>query len=52
MTSIDPSMNMLLKDAMRFFIHEEIFISLDPPSIVVGPLSEKRILDEKKFYDL
>ena len=52
MASIDVTMNQALKDGFRFFTHEEITLSLDPPAIYVGPIEEKRILKEESFYDL
>ena len=51
MSSIDITTNNLLKDAFRFFTHEEIAITLEPPGILIGPLSEQRIMNEKAFYD-
>ena len=51
MASIDPTMNSILKAAFRFFTHEEATIVLDPPSIFIGPLEDKRIMNEKQFYD-
>ena len=48
----DVTFNQLLKDAFRFFTHEEISFSMEPAQIVVGPLEEKHVLDEAKFYDL
>ena len=51
MASIDPKMNQEIKDGFRFFTHEEISLSLDPPAIVVGPLEDKRIIQEQLFYD-
>lgn len=51
MASIDVKMNEMLKDGFRFFIHEEIALSLDPPAIFVGPIESKRILTEELFYD-
>lgn len=51
LSSLDIQMNQTLKAAFRFFIHEEITFSLDPPQIVIGPLQEKHILNEENFYD-
>ena len=51
MASIDPKMNQEIKDGFRFFTHEEISLSLDPPAIAVGPLEDKRIIQEQLFYD-
>ena len=52
MSSIDPSTNVLLKEAFRFFTHEEVSLSIEPAVIIIGPKAEQRIMDEKKFYDL
>ena len=51
MSSIDQTMNQMLKSAFRFFTHEEITILLDPPSIFIGPLEDQRVMNEKQFYD-
>ena len=51
MSSIDLSMNSILKQAIRFFTHEEATISVDPPSIFIGPLEDKRMMTENQFYD-
>ena len=51
MASIDISTNQLLKAAIRFFTHEEATIVLNPPSIVIGPVSDQRIMNESAFYD-
>ena len=52
MASIDVKMNQELRDGFRFFTHEDITLTLDPPAILVGPGEEQRILNEKGFYDL
>ncbi len=51
MASIDSNMNAALKDGIHFFTHEEATLSLDPPQIFIGPLTDQRILTEKTFYD-
>ena len=50
--TIDKEFNQLLKQAFHFFTHEGVNFSLDPAQIIVGPLEEKHILTEEKFYDL
>ena len=45
LVSIDPQMNSLVKAAFRFFTHSNATFSFDPPSIVLGPLEEKCILE-------
>lgn len=52
MTAIDKQSNETFRDAFQLFCKEDVFFSLDPPQIVVGPPEEKRILDEQHFYDL
>ena len=52
MVSMDVQVNSLVKDALRFFTHSSATFSLDPPQIILGPLEEQHILDEKHFYDL
>ena len=51
MTAIDPEINQTVKDAFRFFTHENIVFSLDPAQIIIGPIEEKHLLTEEKFYD-
>lgn len=52
MTSMDEEINQKAKEAFRFFIHESVTFSLEPAQIVVGPLQEKHLLTEEKFYDM
>ena len=52
MAHIDITMNENLKGAFRFFTHEEATFSMEPPMIFVGPLEDKRALNESTFYDL
>ena len=53
MATIDQEVNQTLKAAFRFFTHEnEVVFSLEPTQIILGPLEEKHILNEEKFYDL
>ena len=49
---MDKTMNDLLKGAFYFFTHSDATFMLDPPQIVLGPLEEQHIMDEKHFYDL
>ena len=51
MTAVDPEINQTVKDAFRFFTHENIVFSLDPAQIIIGPIEEKHLLTEEKFYD-
>jgi len=52
MISLDKEVNETARNALRFFTHEtEISFSLDPAQIVLGPLQEKHLLTEDKFYD-
>ena len=52
MVSMDSKVNSLVKSAFYFFTHSNATFSLDPPQILLGPLEEQHILDEKHFYDL
>ena len=51
MTQIDLEANQVIKRAFKFFTHEDASFSLDPAQIVLGPLEEKHLLTEDKFYD-
>ena len=48
---LDKQVNAVLKQALYFFTHDDAIFSLDPPQIILGPLQEKHILTEEKFYD-
>ena len=52
MASVDVEINNTVRNAFRFFTHEEIVFSLDPAQIIIGPIEEKHLLTEEKFYDL
>ena len=53
MCSIDKDVQETMRSAFRFFMHENtISFSLDPAQIVIGPIQEKHLLTEDKFYDL
>ena len=51
MVTVDMQANQILKDSFRFFTHENIVISLDPAQIIIGPIEEKHLLTEEKFYE-
>lgn len=51
LASTDKETNQLIRKAFLFFTHENISFSLDPAQIVIGPLEEKHLLVEDKFYD-
>ena len=51
MTSLDLEVNRTVKQAFNFFTHFDATFSLDPPQIILGPIEEKHILTEDKFYD-
>jgi len=51
MVHMEPDMNNLLKEALLFFTKENVSFSLSPAQIIVGPLEEKHLLTEEKFYD-
>ena len=50
MANLDPQIHTLLKKGFRFFTHEDALFSLEPAQIVIGPIAEKHILSEDKFY--
>lgn len=50
--TLDVEVNQTLKSAFRFFTHENVVFSLDPAQIIIGPIEEKHLLTEEKFYDL
>lgn len=52
MTAIDKEVHETLKAAFRFFTHSEVVFSLEPAQIIIGPMEEKHILSEDKFYEL
>lgn len=53
LANMDIEIQTTLRDAFRFFTHEEkVIFSLEPAQIVLGPPEEKHLLIEDKFYDL
>ena len=50
-STLDLQVNQTMKAAFKFFTHEDAFFQMDPPQIILGPLEEKHILTEEKFYD-
>lgn len=52
LVSVDAQINSLVKSAFQFFTHSSATFSGEPPAIVLGPLEERCVLDEKHFYDL
>ena len=51
MSNLDPQVHQLMKRGFKFFTHEDAIFSLEPAQIIIGPLAEKHILTEDKFYD-
>lgn len=51
MTSMDAQVNSLIKSAFFFFTKTNVTFSLDPPQILLGPIDEMHVLDEKHFYE-
>ena len=51
MSTLDFQVNTLMKQGFKFFTHEDILISLEPPQIIIGPAEEQHILNEAKYYD-
>ena len=52
LTNMDLSINEMAKQAFQFFTHSTALFVLDPPSIVLGDVSEQRIIDEKRYEQL
>ena len=52
MTQIDFEANITLQKAFKFFTHEDAVFSIEPAQIIIGPIEEKHLLTEEKFYDL
>lgn len=51
LANIDSEFNSKLKEAFYFFTHEGVFFSMSPFQIIFGPLSEKHLMTEEKFYE-
>ena len=51
MANLDPQVNSILKKGFKFFTREDAIFSLEPAQIVIGPLEEKHLMTESKFYD-
>lgn len=52
MVSIDKEANRTLKAAFEFFTHQKVNFSIEPAQIIIGPLEQKHIINEEKFYEL
>lgn len=51
MANLDPQIHTLMKKGFKFFTHEDAIFSMEPAQIIIGPLAEKHLLTEDKFYD-
>ena len=51
LATMDIKINETVKAAFRFFTHESIIFSLDPPQIVIGAGEGQHYLTEESFYD-
>ena len=51
MTQIDFEANATLRQAFKFFTHEDVIFSISPAQIILGPVEENHLLTEEKFYD-
>lgn len=49
MVGMDAQMNQLVRDAFRFFTHDEIGFTFDPPQLIIGPKDEQHIMKEEDF---
>lgn len=52
MVNLDAEMLQKAKEAFKFFTKESVVFSLEPAQIIVGPLEEKHLITEEKFYEL
>ena len=50
LTQMDPEDNKIIKEALEFFTKEKVTFITNPPSIVFGPINEKRILTKEDFF--
>jgi hypothetical protein len=48
---MDKEDNKLVRNALEFFTKEKVTFITNPPSIVFGPMTEKRILTKENFYN-
>lgn len=51
LSQMDAKQMELVKEAFHFFTHDEVIMSLDPPSVTFGEIKDKRILTKDDFYD-
>lgn len=51
LTQMDKGDNKLIRNALEFFTKEKVTFITNPPSIVFGPMTEKRILTKENFYN-
>lgn len=51
LTQMDKDDYKLIKNAFEFFTKEKVTFITNPPSIVFGPVNEKRILTKENFYN-
>ena len=51
LATMDLKINETIKSAFRFFTHENIIFSLDPPQIIIGQGDVQHNLTEESFYD-
>ena len=51
MANLDPEVHRIMKRGFKFFIHEDAIFSLEPAQIIIGPIAERHILTEDKFYE-
>ena len=51
LASLDMKINTTMKSAFKFFTHENVIFSLEPPQIIIGNGEVQHTLTEEKFYD-
>lgn len=51
LTHTDKEIFQLVKQAFKFFTHENVSFSLEEEQIIIGPPEEKHLLTEENFYN-
>lgn len=49
LTKMDVEREKMIREAFQFFTHEQVIFTLEPPSVVFGDGTEKRILTKNDF---
>ena len=51
MSSIDIGTNQAFKEGFKFFTHDNVTISFDPPMLYIGSTEDQQQMTEEQFYD-